>query len=307
MPMIRPVRMLPDILINPKFQKLLKYCINPDEAIGKLVRFYWCAASYYGEKGRYGSAIPSLKFADMELGELIDAGFAKVIENGDVRAAGDADLFSWMMTKIESGSAGGKAKNEKEKQKLEANSSSAIPNASDAIATSSERCRTLAYNNNNNNNNKSPLPPNGGNEDESSDHASENEEDHKSDPEKSEARRKAVEVLNSWNELCPDLPKVKTGYIAPKRQRAINARCKEMGLEKIRELFKELASWKFGLGDNPKNWKATFDYAMRPDTVEKFENGQYKAAPTEKPQVIERRFKTMVGEDERGAPIYAYR
>ena len=78
------------------------------------------------------------------------------------------------------------------------------------------------------------------------------------------------DLVDLWNEICGphSLPRVKR--VSEKRKIAIRGRLKELpDLEQWRLVFEHIASDPFHLGGNERNWRADFDYIMRPDKAQR--------------------------------------
>jgi hypothetical protein len=78
-----------------------------------------------------------------------------------------------------------------------------------------------------------------------------------------------------WNEHCGDLPKIKTMGKGIRRESA-KARWQEKPAREYWEgIVKNLASSPFCNGSNDREWKASFDFLIRPDTHIKASEGKY--------------------------------
>lgn len=107
-------------------------------------------------------------------------------------------------------------------------------------------------------------------------------------------------IVKTWNEVCGEkLPKVID--ITDARRKAMKARSSHAfkTLDEWRVYFKTISETDFLIGKNDKNWRADFDFALRPATVTKIKEGKYGAAPTKsKPPKV-------IGHDpETYAPLY---
>lgn len=72
------------------------------------------------------------------------------------------------------------------------------------------------------------------------------------------------EIVDLFNSTCKSLSKIQT--LSDSRKSKIKVRWSELSsLEKFTELFKKVQSSKFLIGDNPKGWKASFDWLMEND------------------------------------------
>lgn len=279
----------PGIRSDPRFQNLILKIGDAEKAMGRLVNVWSIGCAYFRE----GKAIPSEYAKILGCDQLIECGLAIETEEGVV-VKGSEEHFSWAKERRALAMRMAEVRWGKKETDASSIHEAYLKDASlmppDALRVKSLEIEL-----------KSPLSPLGG----------ECEVVHISDPEKKEKKRseqmaKAVEVLEAWNEDSGALPKVETKKISKTRLGKINARLSEMPLEKLREIFKALSKWPWGLGENPSGWMANFDYAMKPDTLDNFNNGKFNGA-SKKTEEVKKRFKTMVGTDELGRPQYEYR
>ena len=81
------------------------------------------------------------------------------------------------------------------------------------------------------------------------------------------------QIVNSYNEICVDLPKVKN--LTDKRKGIIRARLKKYTLEQFREIFTIAQKSDFICGRSGKDWKASFDWLMNENNLIKVAEGTY--------------------------------
>ena len=83
-------------------------------------------------------------------------------------------------------------------------------------------------------------------------------------------------IQSLFNELCPSLPKVMK--MTEARKKAIKARWIEYGkdINVFVRLFKETESTPFMKGENSRNWRASFDWLMKPDKMARTLEGNYR-------------------------------
>lgn len=81
------------------------------------------------------------------------------------------------------------------------------------------------------------------------------------------------QIVNSYNEICVDLPKVKN--LTDKRKGIIRARLKKYTLEQFREIFTIAQKSDFICGRSGKDWKASFDWLMNENNLIKVAEGIY--------------------------------
>lgn len=85
------------------------------------------------------------------------------------------------------------------------------------------------------------------------------------------------EIVEIFNETCSDLPSVK--QITDSRKKAIKARFKDLekNTDKIRELFRKVQESDFLTGRKEgSNWRACFDWVMKPANMAKILEGNYE-------------------------------
>jgi len=80
--------------------------------------------------------------------------------------------------------------------------------------------------------------------------------------------------------LLPELPKV-TIPLSEKRIKAVNARAKEYGKEKIMEMLRTVQRSPHLLGENDRGWKANFDWLFNPTNFLKVIEGNYLKSKNE--------------------------
>jgi hypothetical protein len=81
-------------------------------------------------------------------------------------------------------------------------------------------------------------------------------------------------ILEIWNEECGELPKIMK--LTQARKTKVQARLKEYpDLDLWRGAVRKLAQSKFCNGGNDQNWKASFDFLLKPDSIAKAIEGTY--------------------------------
>lgn len=249
------VRVAPEIYSDVRFHALTMLSLNHYEAIGKLVSFWSLAISHFV----VGESVPRAKFDYLQCPELIQCGLAKEVEDG-IRAAGEAEFFTWALAQVEKGRRGGKAKQENKKILNSTNRNDP--------ATPSNLQVTLGL----------PSGVAGASQEQEQEQelitivAKATHSTSVENPLKSKINL----MIDIWNQESGSLPKV--ARVSAQRKAKIETRLKdEPDLEVWRKVFRAIASWPFGLGDNDRGWKASFDYALQPGTLDKFEAGAYEA------------------------------
>lgn len=83
-------------------------------------------------------------------------------------------------------------------------------------------------------------------------------------------------VKRLYNEICKSLPSVIS--MTESRKRASKLRVKELGIENVKSLFTKAEASDFLKGKNERNWKANFDWLMKPANATKVLEGNYDNA-----------------------------
>lgn len=83
-------------------------------------------------------------------------------------------------------------------------------------------------------------------------------------------------VMNLYNAICVQLPRVKS--LSEDRKKAIRARMNTYGMEKIRIVFEKANASPFLNGKNQRNWSANFDWLMKDANMAKVLDGNYDDA-----------------------------
>lgn len=101
-------------------------------------------------------------------------------------------------------------------------------------------------------------------------------EDDPTDSQEAEVERERIsyqEIVDEYNKTCISLPKVVA--ISEARRKAIKARVKQYGTEKIFDAFRLAERSSFLKGGNKKNWSADFDWLMKDGNIPKVLEGKY--------------------------------
>lgn len=109
------------------------------------------------------------------------------------------------------------------------------------------------------------------------------EEDKEEDKEKEEDKRTASvdEVVKKFNETCVDLPKVQR--VTDARRKAVKARIKDVGLDTVLSVI-EAANESDFLSGRVSDWRATFDWIMKPANFAKILEGNYANRKRKQPE-----------------------
>lgn len=83
---------------------------------------------------------------------------------------------------------------------------------------------------------------------------------------------KVQDVVDLFNTIVPSMPKVKS--LTATRKKNITLRLKDYGMEKIDEVFHKAEASDFLCG-RVKEWKAGFDWVMKPENFVKIMEGNY--------------------------------
>jgi hypothetical protein len=94
---------------------------------------------------------------------------------------------------------------------------------------------------------------------------------------------KILEFQNLWNENCCGLPKA--SRLTDKRKKQISARLSENSDEEYwTQIVKKITASDFCIGKNDRNWRADFDWFIKPDTHIKVFEGKYDSFENGKPK-----------------------
>ena len=87
-----------------------------------------------------------------------------------------------------------------------------------------------------------------------------------------------VDVLREkWNQITtPPIPRCQA--LSDKRRRAASLRLEEHGLDLMIDGFAAINSSRFCRGENERGWRATFDWAVKPDVCVRAIEGKYEGA-----------------------------
>ena len=83
----------------------------------------------------------------------------------------------------------------------------------------------------------------------------------------------AQKIIDSFNEICTTLPKVKK--LTDARKKVVTARLKEYSEDDILSVFRIAQQSDFLTGRNDKGWQADFDWLMKPSNIVKVLEGNY--------------------------------
>ena len=82
-------------------------------------------------------------------------------------------------------------------------------------------------------------------------------------------------VITAWNGVAAELGLPCVSKTTGKRKTALKARIAEHGIEHMTEAISRMRQSSFCQGENDRQWRANFDWLLRPDTVTKLLEGQY--------------------------------
>lgn len=83
----------------------------------------------------------------------------------------------------------------------------------------------------------------------------------------------ASKIIDLYNELCKNLQPVK--ILTEKRRKAINARIREHGFEKVSLMLQNASKSSFLAGQNNRGWTADLDWLFKPENFAKTLEGKY--------------------------------
>lgn len=95
-----------------------------------------------------------------------------------------------------------------------------------------------------------------------------------------EAEVPASKIIDQYNQICKNLQPVK--ILTEKRRKALNARIREHGYEKVIQVLENASKSSFLAGQNQRGWTADFDWLIKPENFVKTLEGKYddKLKPT---------------------------
>lgn len=85
--------------------------------------------------------------------------------------------------------------------------------------------------------------------------------------------KKEKEIIDYFHKQCSTLPKVQ--LVNDTRKKAIKARIKDVGIEKVMHVIKMTGESSFLNGENDRGWSADFDWIMKPTNFTKILEGNY--------------------------------
>lgn len=81
------------------------------------------------------------------------------------------------------------------------------------------------------------------------------------------------QIVDLYNSICISFPSVRT--LSETRKKTIKARLKTYTFDDFKELFEKAESSSFLKGNNPRKWKATFDWLIKDANMAKVLDGNY--------------------------------
>ena len=115
--------------------------------------------------------------------------------------------------------------------------------------------------------------------------------------EKVEVKDKYNNIIGIYNSYCPNLPRVQK--LTSKRKIAINKLLKEITPQQFIEVCILANNTDFLIGDNDRNWKADFDFMIRPDKAVSILEGKYNNKKKDKMDGFIDLWKEAKDEEER--------
>lgn len=108
--------------------------------------------------------------------------------------------------------------------------------------------------------------------------------DPEADKPKKESNTAAKKLVEMYNNICTDLPKVR--IVTPKREKTLVARLRERSMEDFAELFKKASASEFLCGENDRGWTANFDWLINETNMAKVLEGNFDNRQGAKKQQI---------------------
>lgn len=87
------------------------------------------------------------------------------------------------------------------------------------------------------------------------------------------AAKAVLQITKLYNEICKDLPKVRT--LTAKRRRDVQVRMRRYSSEDFAKVFKKAQESDFLCGRNDRAWTANFDWLMNESNMAKVLEGNY--------------------------------
>ena len=112
-----------------------------------------------------------------------------------------------------------------------------------------------------------------------------------------EIEDKRNNIVETYNTYCTNLPQIQK--ITDKRKKAIDTFIKEFTQEQFEEICKIANVSDFLTGKNDRNWKADFDFIMRPDKATAILEGKYSQKKKDKLDGFVDLWKEAKDEEER--------
>ena len=99
------------------------------------------------------------------------------------------------------------------------------------------------------------------------------ERDRERDLDKEKEKIQYNVVVDDYNRICANLPKVTT--LSDDRKKAIKARINKYGCDGVMKAFRKASESDFLNGTNGRNWRANFDWIMKDANMAKILDGNY--------------------------------
>ena len=99
------------------------------------------------------------------------------------------------------------------------------------------------------------------------------EEEKERDKDKEKEKIQYNVVIDDYNRICSNLPKVTA--LSDARKKAIKARINKYGCDGVMKAFRKASESDFLNGTNGRNWRANFDWIMKDANMAKILDGNY--------------------------------
>ena len=100
------------------------------------------------------------------------------------------------------------------------------------------------------------------------------EEEKERDKDKEKEKIQYNVVVDDYNRICSNLPKVTA--LSDARKKAIKARINKYGCDGVMKAFRKASESDFLNGTNGRNWRANFDWIMKDANMAKILDGNYE-------------------------------
>lgn len=284
------INVAPEILVNPRFQRLVrKLGGDADKALGLLIRFWWAAQRHWGDNK---ALIPKDEFDLGDFEHLAEVGLAIVTDAG-VKARGADKHFDWYLQRLQTASFAGQKSAEARREKY----GTAVPlharnapnqnrtTGSEDVRTPPNQTRTTTEPNPNVLALTPVLVPT---------------------LDRDIVIAKAItrpttppagELVDIWNSHCSSSLSQVTKVTTKRKQKLLARLREEPDLAYWEQTIKRIAASAFCRGEGTQGWRASLDWLIANDTNHaKVNEGKYDD-PGSRTVSLEDRAREIFGDD----------